>query len=358
VGKDRRTVRIHYEGRDDYLSSTTYLVGSENGNAIEILPGLHTYSFSCTLPHQIPTSFEGQHGHIRYTIRLSLERPWKFDHVFRVAFTVLKPYDLNYDTPILKIPSQMEVSRSFCCGPCKSGPLLVIGTIPQSGYVPGQMIFVTAEIVNSSNVEISHLTFSLKKNVIYYCQSPRVKSRREVDTVIEKRVNGVAKHDSARFEQKLLIPSVPPTNISYCRVIHITYNILIKLYTSGTHFNPNLEIPITIGTVPLNMTLNTIQAISNPNEMPTNTYPHPNEIMPHPIQMPMPMPMPNTHIPRELPIASSVHGNDIEVDPSLLPPPSYEESVYGTQHVQENDKDNNEKQVPFNPRYPVYHFPN
>jgi Arrestin (or S-antigen), N-terminal domain len=90
VGKNRRTRTVTYEGREDYIHSTTYLVGSPDGQQVEILAGLHTFTFSCALPPAVPTSFEGTHGHIRYTVRVGLERPWKFDQTYKVAFTVLK----------------------------------------------------------------------------------------------------------------------------------------------------------------------------------------------------------------------------------------------------------------------------
>lgn len=70
---------------------------------MEIPPGLHTYNFSCALPSMLPTSFEGTFGHIRYTVSVVFERPWKFDQTHKVAFTVLKQFDLNYDSPILRV---------------------------------------------------------------------------------------------------------------------------------------------------------------------------------------------------------------------------------------------------------------
>jgi hypothetical protein len=90
VGKNRRQRSVRYTGREDYLNSTTYLTGSNEGHQVEILPGIHTYNFSCFLPATLPTSFEGTYGHIRYTVRVGLERPWKFDQTYKVAFTVLK----------------------------------------------------------------------------------------------------------------------------------------------------------------------------------------------------------------------------------------------------------------------------
>lgn len=61
-----------------------------------VLPiGNHVYPFTCVLPPTLPSSFEGDYGHVRYTIKVILDRPWKFDQEIKAAFTVISPLDLN-----------------------------------------------------------------------------------------------------------------------------------------------------------------------------------------------------------------------------------------------------------------------
>jgi hypothetical protein len=45
----------------------------------------------------LPSSFEGEHGSVRYTIKATLDRPWKFDHEVTVPFKVVTPIDLNFN---------------------------------------------------------------------------------------------------------------------------------------------------------------------------------------------------------------------------------------------------------------------
>lgn len=61
-----------------------------------VLPeGEHCFPFSTVLPPKLPSSFEGEFGHIRYTVKVVVDRPWKFDHEIKSAFTVISPVDLN-----------------------------------------------------------------------------------------------------------------------------------------------------------------------------------------------------------------------------------------------------------------------
>jgi hypothetical protein len=65
------------------------------GNEIEIASGKQVYNFTCTLPPVLPSSFEGEFGYVRYTVKVTLDRPMKFDQETKMAFTVINALDLN-----------------------------------------------------------------------------------------------------------------------------------------------------------------------------------------------------------------------------------------------------------------------
>jgi Arrestin (or S-antigen), N-terminal domain len=43
----------------------------------------------------LPSSFEGEFGHVRYTIKIVVNRPFHFDYETKVAISVNSIYDLN-----------------------------------------------------------------------------------------------------------------------------------------------------------------------------------------------------------------------------------------------------------------------
>ena len=69
--------------------------------------GRQIYPFEFTLPEELPSSFEGAHGYVRYFCKVTVERPWKFDQNVKKGFSVLSQLDLNREAAV-------RVSQHFC----------------------------------------------------------------------------------------------------------------------------------------------------------------------------------------------------------------------------------------------------
>lgn len=222
------------------------LLGSET----ELPPGTHTYPFTCALPATLPSSFEGEFGHVRYTIKVTLDRPWKFDQDMKMAFTVIAPVDLNVN-PRVKEPFKLELEKSFCCFCCKSGPLAVITSIPQTGYVSGQILPITCEIDNASNVNLTAVKFELRKLVTFHTNQPRSEKRESKVIISQLSIGPMNAGESRTFSQQMEIPALPPTNLLNCGIIALDYDLHVECDVSGPHRNLTGKIPITLGTIPL-----------------------------------------------------------------------------------------------------------
>ncbi|CAH2216840.1 jg4304 [Pararge aegeria aegeria] len=209
-GKTQSSDTLH-QGNEEYFQISYYLLGSNTGNEIEIPPGRQVYNFTCALPPVLPSSFEGQYGYVRYTVKVTLDRPWKFDQDTKMAFTVINALDLNLN-PSYREPIHFQMEKTFCCFCCASPPLSVDVRAPVSGYCPGQVIPLAIDIENKSNVQLHLVKIFLRKVVTYRATTPT--------TAIKN-------------------------------IIDLDYDIKVECAVSGMHLNLKDRKYITIGTVPL-----------------------------------------------------------------------------------------------------------
>ncbi|XP_037729658.1 arrestin domain-containing protein 17 [Drosophila subpulchrella] len=329
-----------YAGREDYLASNTYLLGSEqNNNRHTIQAGVHNYNFACQLPYQCPSSFEGRHGCIRYIVKVLLIRPWKYDQAYTKGFTVLKMLDLNFDTPQLRLAAHSEGYRTFCCGPCKTDPLKLELNLPQAGYVPGQKIPVTVVVVNNTAMAVSELRLSLVMLVRYYSVSPE---HSRVERIIISRAKGdsVLKQCTRSLTIDLPVPSTPPTCVELSNLIQIAYQLEVEALVKSLREQQLMVMPVTIGTIPLAVSGIVVQ-------QPPRRSAHYEG------------PQSRRDPPDELPMVTALGSmpSDLTPSPADSALPNYEESRH-TQRGNINEEELHAFGVnEFAPLYPVYNIP-
>lgn len=167
-----------------------------------------------------------------------------------MAFTVITPVDLN-QTAKCKEPFKLDLEKTFCCFCCKSGPLSVVVHLPVSGFVSGQIMPITAEVDNASNVTVDALKLCLRKNISFQVQQPRSARKREVEKIDELTMGPIDAGGSRTWEQKIEVPALPPSNLVNCGIIDLDYELFVEAQVGGMHKNLDGVIPITLGTVPL-----------------------------------------------------------------------------------------------------------
>ncbi|XP_062559155.1 arrestin domain-containing protein 2-like [Armigeres subalbatus] len=236
--------KVTYAGKEKLLLNETALI-PPNYIRSEIPAGIHVFNFVCPIPLDAPSSYEGDHGKIRYTVQAILDRPWKFDQIR--TFTVLKPLDLNQYIDSLKVRQEKNLVKTFCCWPCASRPLFIEVEIPMSGYVPGQSIPISVSLNNASITTVQGIESSLKRIVSYISQYPKPKSW-VIGQSLASVWTSVTHHEPATYSQELEIPSIPPSG--KCSVLAIDYILKVKVHVVGMHLSPKIKLPITIGTIP------------------------------------------------------------------------------------------------------------
>ncbi|CAG4944142.1 unnamed protein product [Parnassius apollo] len=248
-GKTQTTDVIH-TGNEEYFQISYYLLGNSSGGEIEIPAGKQVYNFTCALPPVLPSSFEGQYGYVRYTIKVTLDRPWKFDQETKIAFTVINPLDLNLN-PSYKEPIHMQMEKTFCCFCCTSLPLSVDVRAPVSGYCPGQVIPIQIDVDNKSNVDLNLVKLFLRKVVTYRATTPSTVTKKAKEVILTIQQGPVPAGSTNHWNITMEVPPLPPSNLVNCSIIDLDYDLKAEAEVSGMHFNLKDKKYITIGTVPL-----------------------------------------------------------------------------------------------------------
>ncbi|EDV21463.1 uncharacterized protein TRIADDRAFT_16177, partial [Trichoplax adhaerens] len=183
---------------------------------------------------------------IRYMITSNIDKPWKFDHVTKRAFTLLESIDVN--EPSLQRPFPLQNEKFLCCCCCRSGPLKLTASIDRCGYCPGEGILLNAECENLTNRTMNCVRARLNRLIIWRA---RGHSERRTRTDFEIKSPGqIEEGGSFNWSNQLIcLPSIPPS-ITSCGIISVTYEFQISVVVPHG-INLHCSFPIVIGTIPL-----------------------------------------------------------------------------------------------------------
>ncbi|XP_076649562.1 arrestin domain-containing protein 17-like isoform X2 [Halictus rubicundus] len=334
------TERLTYSASQKYFSvRTDILEPSELDSRINIPEGHHQFPFQFQVPSNIPSSFEHEHGHIRYTVKAVIDRPWKFDHECKAAFTVVSILDLNaHRDKCLGIYDEDEETFCFCL--CNKGAMNIVTQTPSSGYVPGQAINIMVNYKNDSEIQITKITTKLKRVLKLHATSKTKTEHSEISS--NSYAGPFTSQGVANLE--IRVPPIPPSHLPFCDIIDLNYNLKVIVHVTGLYCKIERSYPLLIGSIPLYC------APSTPPIEKINITTHPTMPMPEiPGTSNLPPPPPGFVIPDQA--GASLDWN--------IPPPSYEECMSGAQNIKDDDESDHVQgaSMPFSPKYPVFHYP-
>ncbi|EDV48176.1 arrestin domain-containing protein 17 [Drosophila erecta] len=362
IQNPKKLSKHQYSGREDYIASTTYLMGSERGSNFSMDAGTYTYTFACPIPSHCPSSFEGAYGHIRYLAKVTFLKPGASNRTHNVGFTVLKLLDLNQETKMLREPASNEAVEHFCLMHTKPVQLKV--TLQQQGYVPGQFMLIHAQVRNDSSSDCRKLLIMLYLRATYTADTPSLRTTSEKIMLVKRECGPVAHHGQRTYTETLRIPATAPTCEHLSKVVRVSYEVRVVAVMNWLMANPRVMIPVTIGNVPL------ATAVSGPDFLPTNAFA---------AGSPLPADLPCTST-RAMELAQMAAGGvsnsgyeltedleDFELpedgDDELeatddfvpdLPPPTYEQAMFMTTDIADTDANTVSEASQFTPRYPVF----
>lgn len=113
-----------------------------------------SYEFSFNLKSEIPSSFSGGCGKIKYKIEFVVDIPWKFDKKQTILLNIIQTVNLNYSLGTLQ-PFENQLTRNI--GYIGTGPISLHVYVAKCGYIHGDKIPVQ---VSSTLTFVSCYIFS------------------------------------------------------------------------------------------------------------------------------------------------------------------------------------------------------
>ncbi|CAG5121161.1 unnamed protein product, partial [Candidula unifasciata] len=226
---NRRGETDPYSSSEVYLNQDSLLLGvfpNQGTSTVELAQGRHVFPFQFQIPQGLPSSFEDLHGHVRYTVQCTIDKPWKIDHTTKRPFTILSMLDLNQMPDCLqRIEGTNQRTQCCCCCCCcccgKSGPIQATFYVDRAGYVPGEAIRLFAEINNNSNQRIDKSYVDLKMMITYHSTTKSKMQFKEVARVTRPGIGAFGRDQWSG--EVLVIPALPPSYLAGCRIIDIRY---------------------------------------------------------------------------------------------------------------------------------------
>ncbi|XP_076380550.1 arrestin domain-containing protein 3-like isoform X2 [Megalopta genalis] len=324
-GKVIGTIDNYYDSEQYFRIKVNVLGSSKSDSRVEIKEGYHQYPFRFQLPSNIPSSFEHKHGYVRYTVEAVIDRPWKFDHECKIAFTVASVLDLNmHRHRCLGIHD--EIRKNFCCCCFGRDSMNTSIRVPSSGYVSGQTISASVNYKNtSSKVGITKIELKLER-VLKLRAITEMKT--EYFKIISSSHTGPFTPDGV-ITLEIRVPPILPSHLPFCSIINLDYCLKVVVYFTGTHLKLQRRYPLLIGTIPLHC------EPSAPAIQQMKAMPHPTEQPATSSTMSMP----------ETPQPSTSTANSLD-----HAPPSYKECMLGAQNIRDDDESVHV------PKYPVFNY--
>lgn len=238
----------NFHGRIDLLNANLILLHKPRFGQL-FAAGSHSHSFMFPLPDYLPSTFKSMEGVVKYQMEITVKRFGKSDCNFVYPFNVMRVVDLNAFDPPLSRPVLKVTSKEFSLD-FSSKALYMTAMIPQSGFVPNQVIDIRIQVDNRSSIYVKYVKVSLKKIIAFTSQNPNIQTRELCVTETLIYCGDVPAHKKKSFLKYLKVPLLPP-NISNCDIIRLGYEIHVKAKTVGVTRSPVLKIPIQIGSIPL-----------------------------------------------------------------------------------------------------------
>lgn len=233
-----------YHSSEKYFEEEMLLFGilpGQGRDTVKLPAGRTTFPFCFGLPPDLPSSFEGTDGSVKYTVTAIIDRSGMHTSTKIRPFTIIGIMDLNADANAV-MPIEGANEKTLFA----SGPISASFHLERRGYVPGEPIKLMANIKNNSKTNMKNSYVELKMITTYHTPGKSQTSKKAVSRVTEGPIE-MGQSFTWDGSQMFVVPPLPPSNLPGCQIIDIKYTLTLKVKPSA------LKVPldIIIGTIPL-----------------------------------------------------------------------------------------------------------
>ncbi|KAL6465485.1 hypothetical protein MHYP_G00256180 [Metynnis hypsauchen] len=202
-----------------------------------VRPGRHVFPFSFQLPHgNMPPSFKGYYGSVKYILEVRLDRSWKMDRTAKA--------EINFAPRLCAGVNSMSPQSAAIDKKMKfftSGSASMRATIDKMGYMQGDVIRISTNVDNSSSRELK-LKYSLEQKQVFYAQGRSKYSSKTIFKVVGDPVPNGSKQI---VNTDLKIPPNLELTVASCSIIKVEY--ILKVYLDVPYASdPEIKFPVFI----------------------------------------------------------------------------------------------------------------
>ncbi|KAM7018092.1 uncharacterized protein LKV04_001850 [Tautogolabrus adspersus] len=232
-----RTI-VTYHKKEKYFSIKQDVIQANQGNNI-VGQGCHVYPFTFQIPAQdLPSSFKGSHGKIRYTLEANLSRSMRMDSKAKAEFTLIYNGNLNSD-PLVMAPQHQATDKKMKL--FTSGTVGMDVNIARTGFHQGGGIQVVASIQNRSSREIKP-KYCLYKKYSYFAKGKR---KLETKDILKEVGEPIPPSAGQTVTRTITIPPDTCVSILNCQIIKAEYRLRVYLDVKYAS-DPQIKFPIVI----------------------------------------------------------------------------------------------------------------
>ncbi|XP_063442954.1 arrestin domain-containing protein 1-like [Mytilus trossulus] len=247
-----------FGANEDYIDETIKIFGDDIEEYVTHSEGDYSYPFSVQLGADMPSSYEGELGFVRYTLKVSITKPYH-DKKLKIPLTFIRHLACNEYAdamnPIVESVDKKVEGLCFCkCS--EEGSMTVKLHVNKTAFVPGEPLIYEISVDNRSVNVIRHISFILRQNIVFTgfhnhqpANTPHFRTWKTKFKLCEFENDfKILANQGKTFNGAATIPAIPPTGLPGCNIIDIKYLVILLVDNSFTHVKFKKE--VFIGTIP------------------------------------------------------------------------------------------------------------